>query len=179
MPKARRRRRGDGDVRSCARRQRSTATRMFCSLDAALEELARIEPRQASMVEAASSAASTSPRRRTSSASPKQRCSATGAPRERGSSTRYDRLNSAFPPQARRHHGRGSWQRIQTIFHHAADLPPASRGAFIDAEAAGDADLANDVKRLLDADAEAARSSTSRSRTSRRTSWSRCSHRPA
>ena len=46
------------------------------------------------------------------------------------------------------------WQRIQTIFHQAADMPPARRAAFIDAEAAGDADLANDVKRLLDADAE-------------------------
>ena len=46
------------------------------------------------------------------------------------------------------------WQRIQTIFHQAADLPPASRGAFVDAESAGDAELAHDVKRLLDADAE-------------------------
>jgi serine/threonine protein kinase/tetratricopeptide (TPR) repeat protein len=48
------------------------------------------------------------------------------------------------------------WQRIQTIFHGATELPPAERDAFVGAEAGDDADLADRVRRLLDADAAGA-----------------------
>jgi eukaryotic-like serine/threonine-protein kinase len=48
------------------------------------------------------------------------------------------------------------WQRIQTIFHGATELPPADRDAFVGAEAGDDADLADRVRRLLDADAAGA-----------------------
>jgi len=46
------------------------------------------------------------------------------------------------------------WERVQTLFHHAAALPDAERAAFLDAEAAGDADLADRVRRLLAADGD-------------------------
>lgn len=46
------------------------------------------------------------------------------------------------------------WERAQLLFHHAATLPAAERGAYLDAECAEDAQLAADVIALLDADAE-------------------------
>jgi serine/threonine-protein kinase len=44
------------------------------------------------------------------------------------------------------------WERIQTMFHRAADLPPEERDAFIAVESDGDAELAARLRRMLDAD---------------------------
>ena len=45
------------------------------------------------------------------------------------------------------------WQRIEDLFHQAADLPPAQRSAFLDQACAGDEDLRRDVDALLAHDA--------------------------
>src|SRR4051812_12892944 len=46
------------------------------------------------------------------------------------------------------------WQRIQEVFHQATELPEAEREAFLTTATIGDDDLANRVRRLLEADAE-------------------------
>jgi serine/threonine protein kinase len=46
------------------------------------------------------------------------------------------------------------WERIQLLFHHAAELPEPDRHAYLHAESAGDADLAAEVLALLEVDAE-------------------------
>jgi serine/threonine-protein kinase len=45
------------------------------------------------------------------------------------------------------------WERIQALFHGAADLPPGEQRAFLEAEAAGDAELIAEVLTLLAEDA--------------------------
>jgi serine/threonine-protein kinase len=45
------------------------------------------------------------------------------------------------------------WQRVQEVFHAAADRPEAARTAFLDSTCAGDPDLLADVLALLAADA--------------------------
>ena len=45
------------------------------------------------------------------------------------------------------------WRLIQSVFHQAADLPPAERRQFLDGACAGDTGLLADVERLLDEDA--------------------------
>jgi eukaryotic-like serine/threonine-protein kinase len=45
------------------------------------------------------------------------------------------------------------WERIQALFHRAADLAPAAQRAFVEAEAAGDRALADAVLAMLDEDA--------------------------
>ncbi len=44
------------------------------------------------------------------------------------------------------------WHRIQAIFHGATELPPGERDAFVGAESAGDVELADRVRRMLEAD---------------------------
>jgi serine/threonine protein kinase/tetratricopeptide (TPR) repeat protein len=44
------------------------------------------------------------------------------------------------------------WERIQTMFHRATELPADERDAFIGAESRGDAELAARVRRMLEAD---------------------------
>jgi serine/threonine protein kinase/tetratricopeptide (TPR) repeat protein len=46
------------------------------------------------------------------------------------------------------------WDRIQAIFHGAADLPKAEQRAYLEAACAGDGTLIADVKSLLDEDAK-------------------------
>jgi eukaryotic-like serine/threonine-protein kinase len=48
------------------------------------------------------------------------------------------------------------WERIQQLFHGAADLKTEERRAYLEGECAGDSDLAEEVESLLDADAEGA-----------------------
>ena len=48
------------------------------------------------------------------------------------------------------------WERIQELFHQAADLPETERAAFLDAECEGDAALESEVFSLLEADAQQA-----------------------
>jgi tetratricopeptide (TPR) repeat protein len=45
------------------------------------------------------------------------------------------------------------WQRVEDLFHQAADLSPAQRAAFLDEACAGDEDLRRDVDALLAHDA--------------------------
>ncbi|MGE5100925.1 MAG: serine/threonine-protein kinase, partial [Deltaproteobacteria bacterium] len=45
------------------------------------------------------------------------------------------------------------WERLQSLFHAAADLPPAEQRAFLDAECADDASLVADTLALLAEDA--------------------------
>ena len=45
------------------------------------------------------------------------------------------------------------WERIQSLFHRAADLPAAERSAWLEAECRDDPDLARDVLALLEEDA--------------------------
>ena len=45
------------------------------------------------------------------------------------------------------------WRQIESLFHKAAGSTPAERAALLDAECAGDADLRDEVLRLIDADA--------------------------
>ena len=47
------------------------------------------------------------------------------------------------------------WQRIEDVFHRAADLPPTDRGAFLASSCAGDPDLRHEVESLLAADEDA------------------------
>ena len=47
------------------------------------------------------------------------------------------------------------WERIQTLFHRAADLAPAERAAFLRSECADDPALEADVLDLLEEDARA------------------------
>jgi serine/threonine protein kinase len=44
------------------------------------------------------------------------------------------------------------WERIQTMFHRATELPADERDAFIGVESCGDAELAARVRRMLEAD---------------------------
>ena len=44
------------------------------------------------------------------------------------------------------------WERIQTMFHRATELPADEREAFIGVESGGDAELAGRVRRMLEAD---------------------------
>jgi eukaryotic-like serine/threonine-protein kinase len=44
------------------------------------------------------------------------------------------------------------WNRIEEIFHEAAELPPPEREAFLDRACADDDDLRRDVEALLTAD---------------------------
>ncbi len=50
---------------------------------------------------------------------------------------------------------RERWERVQALFHAAADLPRAERRAFLEREAGEDADLAREAHELLAADAAA------------------------
>src|SRR5262245_42704162 len=45
------------------------------------------------------------------------------------------------------------WERIQTVFHLAADLPAAERRQYVVAECADDPSLADEVLAMLDEDA--------------------------
>ena len=45
------------------------------------------------------------------------------------------------------------WQRVEELFHQAADLPPSERSPFLDHACAGDADLKDEVDSLLGHDA--------------------------
>ena len=45
------------------------------------------------------------------------------------------------------------WQRIQTLFHEAAEMPHADRAAFLETQCPGDAGLASEVLLLLEEDA--------------------------
>ncbi|HTQ53464.1 MAG TPA: serine/threonine-protein kinase [Bryobacteraceae bacterium] len=45
------------------------------------------------------------------------------------------------------------WERIQTIFHAAADLPPSERSAFLESACSGDRILLRDVTAMLEEDA--------------------------
>ncbi|MEM7788543.1 MAG: serine/threonine-protein kinase, partial [Bacteroidota bacterium] len=47
------------------------------------------------------------------------------------------------------------WTRVEALFEEALGLPAPDREAFVDREAGGDAALADEVRALLDADAEA------------------------
>ena len=49
---------------------------------------------------------------------------------------------------------RERWLRLSHLFDRAIDLDIAARNAFLDAECAGDADLRDELQRMLDADAE-------------------------
>ncbi|MET0624406.1 MAG: hypothetical protein ABW250_15605 [Pyrinomonadaceae bacterium] len=44
------------------------------------------------------------------------------------------------------------WQRIKELFHAASELAPAERGAFLDANCAGDDEARAEVESLLAAD---------------------------
>ena len=46
------------------------------------------------------------------------------------------------------------WQRVEDLFHRAADLPPADRASFLDRECAGNENLRRDVESLLAHDSE-------------------------
>src|SRR5262245_7493671 len=48
------------------------------------------------------------------------------------------------------------WRRTEELFHRALELDEAARGAVLDRECGGDAQLRRDVERLLAADAAAA-----------------------
>jgi hypothetical protein len=41
------------------------------------------------------------------------------------------------------------WQRIEELFHHAADLAPSQRDTFLNSACAGDYDLRRQVESLL------------------------------
>src|SRR5258708_6639956 len=45
------------------------------------------------------------------------------------------------------------WERIQTLFHQTADLPPAEQRPFLDANCGGDPELAAAVAGMLTAEA--------------------------
>ncbi|HEX5004592.1 MAG TPA: serine/threonine-protein kinase, partial [Gemmatimonadales bacterium] len=45
------------------------------------------------------------------------------------------------------------WERVQRLFHGAVELPPASRDAYLRGASEGDPALADEVRRMLDADA--------------------------
>ncbi|HEX6324078.1 MAG TPA: hypothetical protein VFZ36_10160, partial [Vicinamibacterales bacterium] len=44
------------------------------------------------------------------------------------------------------------WQRIEELFHRAAELPPEARSAFLDAACADDPGLRHEVESLLAAE---------------------------
>src|SRR5580704_1423181 len=46
------------------------------------------------------------------------------------------------------------WDRIQSVFHGAADLPKLQQRAFLESACAGDISLIADVQALLDEDAK-------------------------
>src|SRR5437868_8554588 len=48
------------------------------------------------------------------------------------------------------------WERIQTVFHHAVDLPTGGRRAYVEAECGADTELLADVLTLLEEDARGA-----------------------
>src|SRR5215510_2590360 len=92
---------------------------------------------------AVSSAASRWSRSRSSSRSLKRRCCATGARRRRGSHVR----SSRGP-----HVDSARWERIQSLFHDAVDLPESERRAFLSVACSGDDALVGEVLAFIDED---------------------------
>lgn len=47
---------------------------------------------------------------------------------------------------------KNNWDRIQTLFHEAADLPPDEQARLLERSCAGDDDLRREVESLLGSD---------------------------
>ena len=89
-------------------------------------------------------------RPRNSWESPKPPSSATGARPRPGSRTSCAGALTLKPrPRAERIMDAQRWERIQTLFHEAADLPPADQRAFLEARTADDPSIVPDVLGML------------------------------